>query len=104
MRKEALTMMKKGVLTSEVVSQQCQDYRLTTAEILYYVRDFPKLAQSFLWQGLDMIPDFPKLNDFLNLLETNFEGSIDTVRIGYVGIVSEEEWDSFSTYRGETKH
>lgn len=99
MRKEALMMVRSDVLTSKTVSQQCQDYRLTTAEVLYCVQDFPDLLQSFLWQGLDMIPDFPKFNTFLNCLEENFDGCIKSARIGYVGVISEEEWnDVFSRY------
>ena len=35
-----------------------QDYRLTTAEILYKMPDYPNLLQSYLWQSLDRVPDF----------------------------------------------
>ena len=38
-----------------------QDYRLTTAEILYKMPDYPNLLQSYLWQSLDRVPDFPRI-------------------------------------------
>ena len=35
--------------------QQAQDdYRLTTAEILYHLPDHPNLLQTFIWQDLDI--------------------------------------------------
>ena len=69
-----------------------QDYRLTTAEILYHVAEYPDLLQCYLWQSLDRIPDFPKLNDFLTDWEGKLEGKLHSVRIGYVGIMQPEEW------------
>ncbi len=69
-----------------------QDYRLTTAEILYQIPEYPELLQSYLWQSLDRIPDFPKLNDFLSAWEKDIEGKLHSVRIGYVGIIQPEEW------------
>ena len=69
-----------------------QDYRLTTAEILYHMPDYPNLLQSYLWQSLDRVPDFPKLNDFLGFWEKKLEGKLHSVRIGYVGIIQPTEW------------
>ena len=45
---------------------QLQGYRLTTAEILYHLPDHPHLLQSFVWQQLDLAPDFPGLRKFLD--------------------------------------
>ena len=36
-----------------------REYRLTTAEIIYHMPDHPDLLQSFVWQKLDLAPDFP---------------------------------------------
>jgi uncharacterized protein Usg len=69
-----------------------QDYRLTTAEILYHQADYPDLTQSFLWQSLDRLPDFPKLTHFIERWRDAQEGEIQAVRIGYVGLVGPEEW------------
>lgn len=69
-----------------------QDYRLTTAEVLYQIPEYPDLLQSYLWQSLDRVPDFPKLNDFLSDWEKGLDGKLHSVRIGYVGIIQPEEW------------
>ncbi len=74
------------------IDRLSQDYRLTTAEILYYMPDFPNLLQSYLWQSLDRVPDFPKLNDFLTFWEKKLDGKLHSVRIGYVGIIQPTEW------------
>ncbi len=76
----------------EDIPGDAQDYRLTTAEILYQIPEYPDLLQSYLWQSLDRIPDFPKLNDFLSSWEKDLEGKLHSVRIGYVGIIQPEEW------------
>ena len=76
----------------ENIDMDLQDYRLTTAEILYQIPAYPDLLQSYLWQSLDRVPDFPKLNDFLSSWEKDLEGKLHSVRIGYVGIIQPEEW------------
>ena len=77
-----------------------QDYRLTTAEILYRVPDYPDLLQSYLWQSLDRIPDFPKLNNFLSGWEKTLNGKLDSVRIGYVGLIQPDEWRHTDSTQG----
>jgi len=68
-----------------------KDYRLTTAEILYHLPDFPALLQSFTWQQLDIGPDFPVLRRFLEYWERNLEGRLHSVRICNVGLVHPKE-------------
>ena len=77
-----------------------QDFRLTTAEILYRVPEYPDLLQSYLWQSLDRIPDFPKLNQFLSYWEKTLDGKLDSVRIGYVGLIQPSEWRFTDTVQG----
>lgn len=69
-----------------------QDFRLTTAEILYRMPDYPDLIQSYLWQSLDRLPDFPKLQEFLGFWERELQGELHSVRIGYVGLIQPAEW------------
>ena len=69
-----------------------QDYRLTTAEILYCAPDFPELVQTALWQALDRVPDFPKLNRFLAAWERTPRGRLHSVRIGYIGLLPGPDW------------
>ena len=35
---------------------QLNDYRLTTAEILYHLPDHPTLLQTYIWQEYDLAP------------------------------------------------
>jgi uncharacterized protein Usg len=48
------------------LSLQLNDYRLTTAEILYHLPDHPSLLQSFIWQNYDIAPRYPELHRFLD--------------------------------------
>lgn len=66
-------------------------YRLTTAEILYRFPDFPGLLQSYLWQDMDIAPDFPRLTKFLHYWEHHLDGKLHTVRIANAELVRPEE-------------
>ena len=69
-----------------------KDYRLTTAEILYHLPDFPALLQSFIWQQPDISPDFPALRRFLAFWERNLEGRLHSVRIANVRLLRAAEF------------
>jgi uncharacterized protein Usg len=58
-----------------------QDYRLTTAEIIYHMPDHPALLQSYIWQELDKNPDFPKLSGFLHFWERELDGKLHSVKV-----------------------
>ena len=62
--------------------QQLPDYRLTTAEIIYHLPDHPDLLQSFIWQKLDVAPDYPELRRFLEFWSRSIEGKLHSVRVG----------------------
>ena len=53
---------------------QLNDYRITTAEILYWMPDHKHVLQSFVWQNLDLAPRFPALTKFLDFWERNLDG------------------------------
>jgi uncharacterized protein Usg len=57
------------------------NYRLTTAEILYHMPDHPALLQSFLWQQYDLAPQFPELQKFLAFWEREIEGRLHSVKV-----------------------
>ena len=67
---------------SDHQKQELRDYRLTTAEIIYRLPDHPGLLQSFIWQKLDVAPDFPELRRFLEFWSRNIEGKLHSVRVG----------------------
>ncbi|MES1202881.1 MAG: Usg family protein [Pseudomonadota bacterium] len=61
---------------------QMRGWRLTTAEVLYYMPDHPKLIQSFVWQTLDLAPSYPRITQFLDFWKREIEAAIHSVRIG----------------------
>lgn len=61
---------------------QLQGWRLTTAEVLYYMPDHPKLIQTFTWQTLDLAPSYPRISKFLEFWKREIEAAIHSVRIG----------------------
>ena len=67
--------------------RQLKDYRLTTAEILYHLPDHPNLLQSYIWQDLDMAPDYPVLRKFLDFWRREIEGTLHSVRVASASLV-----------------
>ncbi len=61
--------------------RQLQNYRLTTAEILYHLPDHPALLQTFIWQDLDIAPQYPVLHKFLDFWTREIEGNLHSVRV-----------------------
>ena len=43
---------------------QLRGQRLTTAEIVYHLPDYPDILQTYVWQNLDTAPRFPILRRF----------------------------------------
>lgn len=54
---------------------------LMTAEILYHMPDYPQLLQSFIWQDMDIAPNFPSLRRFLHYWDTHLEGKLHSVTV-----------------------
>ncbi|HQT78351.1 MAG: Usg family protein [Rhodospirillales bacterium 20-64-7] len=61
--------------------RQMNDYRLTTAEIIYHLPDHPDLLQSYIWQELDIAPRYPVLHKFLDFWTREIEGTLHSVRL-----------------------
>lgn len=72
-------------------AKQLQDYRLTTAEILYHMPDHPVILQSYTWQDLDICPEFPILKKFLNFWERELDGKLHSVQVAAVEIIHPSE-------------
>lgn len=70
------------------LARQLDDYRLTTAEILYHLPDYPTLLQSFVWQEYDIAPKFPVLHEFLEFWEKNLDGKLHSVKIASTEIIT----------------
>lgn len=71
---------------------QLRNYRLTTAEIIYRMPDHPGLLQSFIWQDLDLAPDFPVLRRFLDFWQRNLDGKLHTVRVANCQLIHTAEF------------
>jgi uncharacterized protein Usg len=68
------------------------DYRLTTAEILYHLPDYPELIQQFIWQEYDIAPRFPVLNKFLGFWEREIEGKLHSIRVCSAQLITPREY------------
>ena len=64
-----------------MVLLQIKDYRLTTAEILYRLPDYPALLQTYVWQNMDLVPGYPELRRFLDFWEANLDGKLHSIRV-----------------------
>jgi uncharacterized protein Usg len=71
--------------------QLWQNYRLTTAEILYHLPDHPRLLQTYIWQELDIAPKFPVLRRFVDFWERSLEGRLHSVKIASTRLVTPAE-------------
>ncbi len=69
-------------------TRQLRGERLTVTEVLYYMPDHPALLQRFLWQALDISPDFPRVHRFLNYWRDEIEAVIHSVTVSSAGLVA----------------
>jgi uncharacterized protein Usg len=60
---------------------QLDNYRITTAEIFYWMPDYQHILQSFIWQNLDVAPQFPKLAQFLAFWQDNIHARVHHVQV-----------------------
>jgi len=67
---------------------QIRGGRLTTTEVLYYMPSHPSLLQSFLWQTIDLAPDYPRVHRFLEFWRREIDAVIHSVAISGVGVVA----------------
>jgi uncharacterized protein Usg len=68
-----------------------EGYGLTTAEILYHLPDHKLLLQTYVWQGYDLAPRFPKLRDFLDFWEKKLEGPLHSVKVAHKRLITPAE-------------
>jgi uncharacterized protein Usg len=63
------------------------NFRLTTAEILYHMPDHPLVLQQYLWQEYDKSPKFPRLHKFLDFWERELDGRLHSVTVASCQII-----------------
>ncbi|MFZ1987678.1 MAG: hypothetical protein WAV21_01425 [Minisyncoccia bacterium] len=54
---------------------------LVIAEIYYRMPDYPSILQAYIWQELDVPPEYRELHGFLDFWDENLEGKIYSVKI-----------------------
>ncbi len=62
------------------------NYFLTTAHILYHLPDYPEFLQSYVWQEVDLAPEFPTLKRFLGFWQRELDGKLHSVEISAAGM------------------
>jgi uncharacterized protein Usg len=65
----------------EEMALRLNGWRLATAEVLYYLPDHPSLLQSFIWQTLDLAPNYPRIHRFLNFWRHEIDAVIHSVQL-----------------------
>ena len=73
------------------LERQLNGWSLTTAEITYWMPDFPDLLQSYIWQEYDQAPRFPRLIRFLDFWTRNLDGPLAEVRVAHKRLIGPVE-------------
>ena len=79
--------------------KQINDYRLTTAQIIYHLPDHENLLQEFIWQEYDLAPKYPTLHEFLNFWKVKIEGKIHSVYVARQEIITPSDY-RFADWQG----
>ena len=83
-------------LSGKSLELQLKGYRLSTVEIIYHMPDHPSLLQTFIWQYMDMAPDYPELHKFLDFWRQNLDGALHSVRVMSKDIISPPKFATVS--------
>ena len=88
----------KREIRSQILSRHATEmelwligYRPTTAEILYHLPDHPHVLQSFIWQTLDLAPEFPRIHRFLDYWVHNIDGLLHSVRLARSDLIKPQK-------------
>ena len=80
-------------MTDTDLARQLRGERLTTAEVLYYMPDHPALLQRFLWQTLDLSPEYPRVHRFLDYWRREIHAAIHSVTVTGGGLIAPAKLD-----------
>ena len=75
------------------LEHQLNGHRLTTAHILYHLPDYPEILQEFIWQHLDIAPQFPRLTAFLDFWQGKIDGKLHSVTIASCKTITPARYD-----------
>jgi uncharacterized protein Usg len=77
---------------------QLNDYRITTAEILYRLPDHPEILQTYIWQELDLAPGYPELRKFLDFWRRELDGKVHSVRVASADVITPPRYRAPGAY------
>ncbi len=79
------------------LDKQLENYRLTTAKILYHLPDYRDILQEFIWQDYDIAPKFPVLQDFLGFWTRQIDGKLHSVYVAEKKLITPGDY-RFAAY------
>ena len=56
-------------------------WTVATVQVIYYIPDYLHIVQEFMWQTEDQVPDYPRIEKFLDYWDKNIDGPIKEVFI-----------------------
>lgn len=74
-----------------LIEKKLMNYRLTTAEIVYHLPDYPEFLQSYIWQEYDIAPQYPQLHNFLQFWTRELDGKLHSVYVASKTLIAPEE-------------
>ncbi|MBI1300595.1 MAG: Usg family protein [Alphaproteobacteria bacterium] len=81
------------------LDKQMKDYRLTTAQIIYYMPDHQHLLQEYIWQEYDIAPQYPTLRSFLDFWVEKIEGKLHSVYVAKQELITPGDY-RFAEWQG----
>lgn len=61
-----------------------RDYHLTTIQIYYYIPNYQSILNEFIWQSMDLVPGYPRMQRFLIYWKDNIDATIQTINISHI--------------------
>ncbi len=67
-------------------------YGMTTAELFYRMPNHQSILQTYVWQHMDLAPNYPKLFEFVEFWKEKIVGPLHSVRFFRRKLISPGEW------------
>lgn len=81
------------------LGRQLEDYRLTTAKIVYHMPDYKEILQEYIWQDYDVAPQFPVLIKFLDFWTREIDGKLHSVYVAKKELITPGDY-RFADFEG----
>ena len=56
-------------------------YTIASVRVIYHIPDYVHILNEFIWQTRDKLPDYPRIQRFLDYWDKNIDGPIKDVYI-----------------------